>query len=91
MHDFWDLVSIVKLQQLLVLLERLVLVFERAPGRLGRAATAAGWVAAGGVVVALQFLGGHMEMSFYALFLLLAYFLFRLGTVMWRHWWRARC
>lgn len=81
--------SAVWMPALLACMERLVRVFELPAGRLGRAASAAAWTAAGGVVVALQFLGGHMEMSFYALFLLLAYFLFRLGTVAWRRWWLA--
>ncbi|MBI2888198.1 MAG: oligosaccharide flippase family protein [Chloroflexi bacterium] len=40
------------------------------------------WTLAGAAGVALQFLGGHLEISFYLLFTLLAYSLFRLGLML---------
>ena len=58
--------------------ERMVRHAEGVAGRLSRSSGLVLWAAAGAVVVALQFLAGHMEMSFYGLFMLLCAFLARL-------------
>ncbi len=65
---------------LLACLERLVQ--RAASADPGRPAGLACWSAAGAVLVGLQLLAGHLEISFYALFTLLVYFLFRLATLL---------
>jgi len=83
----WPMIvsTVIWLPLLLAIIEVIVRRFERAEsGESGLLSSCALWVPLGGVAVGLQFLAGHLEMSFYLLFTMMVYAAFRLLVMVWR-------